>query len=139
MLHGPLVTWCTMCRGEVYLAGELERGIVPDESVWLHGGGEGEDGCLLLLRKMNLELLRQCARTAPAALAPVLITPVWCCKLMEACRQCVLMSPAGSLKMQALQAECCDMGCCPPMSLQHSARAVLAPLQAQHVQPASIP
>ena len=23
------------------------------------GGGAGEDGCLLLLRKMNLELLRQ--------------------------------------------------------------------------------
>jgi len=57
----------------VYLAGELVRGIVPDESVWLHGGGEGEDGCLLLLRKMNLELLRQCAHRAPAALPPELM------------------------------------------------------------------
>lgn len=44
----------------MYLEGELERGIVPDESVWMQGGGAGEDGCLLLLRKMNLELLRQC-------------------------------------------------------------------------------
>ncbi|EIE23252.1 hypothetical protein COCSUDRAFT_63608 [Coccomyxa subellipsoidea C-169] len=45
--------------GEVYLEGDLERGIVPEESVWMHGGGTGEDGCLLLLRKMNLELLRR--------------------------------------------------------------------------------
>ena len=56
-------------RGEVYLAGELERGIVPDESAWLQGGGDGEDGCLLLLRKMNLELLRQCARAPCCASA----------------------------------------------------------------------
>jgi len=73
LLHGPLAIWSTSCRGEVYLAGELVRGIVPDESVWLHGGGEGEDGCLLLLRKMNLELLRQCAHRAPAALPPELM------------------------------------------------------------------
>jgi len=45
--------------GEVYLEGELKRGIVPEDSVWMHGGGQGEDGCLLLLRKMNLELLRR--------------------------------------------------------------------------------
>lgn len=45
--------------GEVYLAGELERGIVPAQSVWTVGGGVGEDGCLLLLQKMNLELLRR--------------------------------------------------------------------------------
>lgn len=47
--------------GEVYLEGELERGIVPAQSVWAHGGGVGEDGCLLLLQKMNLELLQRCA------------------------------------------------------------------------------
>ncbi|CAL8465251.1 g4786 [Coccomyxa elongata] len=45
--------------GEVFLEGDLERGIVPEDSVWMHGGGSGEDGCLLLLRKMNLELLRR--------------------------------------------------------------------------------
>ena len=56
----------------MYLEGELERGIVPDESVWMQGGGEGEDGCLLLLRKMNLELLRQCTQPSdPRAAAPV--------------------------------------------------------------------
>jgi hypothetical protein len=49
--------------GEVYLEGELERGIVPHDSVWMHGQGGGEDGCLLLLRKMNLELLRKCVCT----------------------------------------------------------------------------
>ena len=51
----------------MYLEGELERGIVPDESVWMQGGGVGEDGCLLLLRKMNLELLRQCGLTPRTA------------------------------------------------------------------------
>ena len=54
--------WCAVENrktGEVYLAGELERGIVPAQSVWTHGGGGGEDGCLLLLQKMNLELLRR--------------------------------------------------------------------------------
>lgn len=62
-------TWDTQHarRGEVYLEGELERGIVPDESVWMQGGGEGEDGCLLLLRKMNLELLRQCGLASNCA------------------------------------------------------------------------
>ena len=44
---------------EVYLEGSLERGIVPQESVWTHGGGAGEDGFLLLLHKMNLELLQR--------------------------------------------------------------------------------
>ena len=48
------------CAGnKVFLDGDLERGIVPEDSVWMHGGGNGEDGCLLLLRKMNLELLRR--------------------------------------------------------------------------------
>ena len=42
---------------EVYLEGQLERGIVPQESVWMQGDGTGEDGFLMLLRKMNLELL----------------------------------------------------------------------------------
>lgn len=41
---------------QVYLEGELERGVVPEECVWTYGGGEGEDGCLLVLSKMNLEL-----------------------------------------------------------------------------------
>ena len=46
---------------EVYLSGTLERGVVPKESVWMHGGGAGEDGFLLLLHKMNLELLARYA------------------------------------------------------------------------------
>ncbi|KAL0049465.1 hypothetical protein WJX82_003033 [Trebouxia sp. C0006] len=45
--------------GGVYLEGHLERGIVPEESVWEHGGGVGENGCLLYLHKMNLQLLRK--------------------------------------------------------------------------------
>ena len=53
--------------GEVYLEGELERGIVPAQSVWTHGGGAGEDGCLLLLQKMNLELLQRCVFTPALA------------------------------------------------------------------------
>lgn len=47
------------CSSEVYLEGILERGIVPKESTWTLGGGPGEDGCLLLLHKMNLELLQK--------------------------------------------------------------------------------
>jgi hypothetical protein len=43
--------------GAVFLEGQLERGIVPDESVWAHGGGVGEDGFVFYLKKMNLELL----------------------------------------------------------------------------------
>ena len=46
---------------QVYLEGELERGIVPLESAWMHGRGSAEDGCLLLLQKMNLELFQKCA------------------------------------------------------------------------------
>ena len=45
--------------GEVYLEGELERGVVPEDCVWTHCGGEGEDGCMLYLRKMNLEVLHR--------------------------------------------------------------------------------
>ncbi|KAK9824173.1 hypothetical protein WJX72_008288 [[Myrmecia] bisecta] len=45
--------------GEVYLAGDLERGIVPEESVWMQGGGDHEDGFVIYLHKMNLELLRK--------------------------------------------------------------------------------
>ena len=44
---------------EVWLEGDLERGIVPDSCVWTAGGGAGEDGFLILLEKMNLELLRR--------------------------------------------------------------------------------
>lgn len=43
----------------MYLEGTLERGVAPAQSVWTHDGGTGEDGCLLLLHKMNLELLRR--------------------------------------------------------------------------------
>ena len=43
--------------GCVYLEGELERGVVPEESVWALGGGDGEDGFVLHLKKMNLELI----------------------------------------------------------------------------------
>lgn len=43
--------------GIVYLDGVLERGIIPDESVWALGGGDGEDGFVFYLKKMNLELL----------------------------------------------------------------------------------
>ncbi len=57
----PIIIDRTLCTLQVYLEGDLERGIVPEESVWMHGGGTGEDGCLLLLRKMNLELLRRSA------------------------------------------------------------------------------
>ena len=46
-------------NGEVYFEGQLERGIVPEECVWELGRGAGEDGCLLYLHKMNLELLRR--------------------------------------------------------------------------------
>lgn len=45
--------------GEVFLEGRLERGIVPKDSTWMLGGGSGEDGCVLLLHKMNLELLQR--------------------------------------------------------------------------------
>lgn len=44
--------------GTVYLEGELERGIVPDESVWTWSAGSvGEDGFVFYLKKMNLELV----------------------------------------------------------------------------------
>ena len=45
--------------GEVYLEGGLERGVVPEDCFWTHCGGEGDDGCALYLRKMNLELLQK--------------------------------------------------------------------------------
>lgn len=47
------------CTVQVYLEGELERGIVPLESAWMHGRGTAEDGCLLMLQKMNLEVLQK--------------------------------------------------------------------------------
>ena len=54
--------------GEVWLEGNLERGIVPENCVWMAGQGTAEEGFLLLLHKMNLELLRRCARCPrPAA------------------------------------------------------------------------
>jgi len=44
---------------EIYLEGTLERGIIPDESTWIAGQGSGEDGFMLFLQKMNLELLQK--------------------------------------------------------------------------------
>lgn len=52
----PNPTTKTPPNPQVYLEGDLERGIAPADSVWTLGGGEGEDGCLLTLAKMNLEL-----------------------------------------------------------------------------------
>lgn len=45
--------------GEVFLEGRLLRGIVPEDCYWTHCGGGGEDGCVLSLHKMNLEVLRR--------------------------------------------------------------------------------
>lgn len=45
--------------GEVYLKGRLHRGVVPEDCFWTHCGGEGEDGCCVTLRKMNLEVLQR--------------------------------------------------------------------------------
>ena len=45
--------------GDVYLEGTLERGVVPEDCFWTHCGGEGEDGCAISLRKMNLEVLQK--------------------------------------------------------------------------------
>ena len=44
---------------EVYLDGHLHRGVVPEDCFWTHCGGEGEDGCCVTLRKMNLEVLQK--------------------------------------------------------------------------------
>ncbi|GBF98648.1 hypothetical protein Rsub_11642 [Raphidocelis subcapitata] len=45
--------------GEVYLDGRLHRGVAPRGSGWAHGGGEGEEGCVVTLAKMNLELFER--------------------------------------------------------------------------------
>lgn len=45
--------------GKIYLGGRLERGIIPKECVWMHGDGEGEDGFVISLQKMNLELFQK--------------------------------------------------------------------------------
>lgn len=44
---------------EQYWTGNLERGIVPEDCVWEYSGGTGQEGCILYLQKMNLELLRR--------------------------------------------------------------------------------
>lgn len=46
-------------NGDIYWEGQLERGIVPEDCVWEYGGSTGQDGCILYLQKMNLELLRR--------------------------------------------------------------------------------
>ena len=60
--HPPLPTTTAVwnrATGEVYLEGSLERGVVPEDCFWTHCGGEGEDGCAIYLRKMNLEVLKK--------------------------------------------------------------------------------
>ena len=52
---------CSRTSGDVYLDGQLERAVVPKECLWMLDNGTGEEGCLLLLHKMNLELLQKCA------------------------------------------------------------------------------
>ena len=44
---------------EVYLEGRLHRGVVPEDCFWTHCGGEGEDGCCITLRKMNLKVIQR--------------------------------------------------------------------------------
>jgi hypothetical protein len=44
---------------EVFFEGHLERGVIPDASTWLAGQGQGEEGFVFILEKMNLELLQK--------------------------------------------------------------------------------
>jgi hypothetical protein len=44
--------------GTVYVSGRLHRAVRPGDSTWSLGRGEGEEGCVVVLRKANLELLR---------------------------------------------------------------------------------
>lgn len=44
--------------GRTYLEGELFREIIPEEFAWVHLGGENDDGFMLYLKKMNLELFK---------------------------------------------------------------------------------
>lgn len=39
--------------GEVFLEGELDRGVIPADSYWTH---DSDEGCVVYLQKMNLEL-----------------------------------------------------------------------------------
>ena len=55
LIEARRITICHAGNGTVYLDGDLERGVVPDESTWTYD----EDGLWLYLRKMNLELLRK--------------------------------------------------------------------------------
>lgn len=68
--HPLTATVSNKQSSEIYLEGTLERGIIPDESTWIAGQGSGEDGFMLFLQKMNLELLQKCARTACALGCP---------------------------------------------------------------------
>ena len=45
--------------GVSYLSGWLHRGIIPNDCFWTHMGGEGEDGFLITMTKMNLEVLQK--------------------------------------------------------------------------------
>jgi hypothetical protein len=59
MARGLARAVANRATGEVYLSGELERSINPGGSTWTLGRGTGEEGCLLALAKLNLELLQR--------------------------------------------------------------------------------
>lgn len=46
---------------------------MPEDCVWTAGQGAAEDGCLIMLHKMNLELLRQCALKQPAHIRRLIV------------------------------------------------------------------
>jgi len=45
--------------GEVYLQGKLFREIIPEDSVWTTGDGTRDEGFMMYLKKMNLELYQK--------------------------------------------------------------------------------
>ena len=65
--------------GEVWLEGELHRGINRVQSTWDYGGGEGPDGLVLFLEKTNAGALhaRPCTCGVRAALHQVAPRCIW--------------------------------------------------------------
>ena len=53
--------------------GDLHRMIVPSECAWTHGGGTGEDGCVLHIAKANLEAWADPAKGGAATWWPALL------------------------------------------------------------------
>lgn len=53
--------------------GDLLRMIVPSECAWTHGGGVGEDGCVLHIAKANLEAWADPAKGGAATWWPSLL------------------------------------------------------------------